>query len=89
MKELLTIKIKAITKELLVYLFGIPAALLIRLLYPLIHIRVGILPADRIGHLAEISMHFSCTHDLYENKRMLNLFFLSCAPANAFFFETN
>jgi putative glycosyltransferase (TIGR04372 family) len=87
MKELLTIKIKAITKELLVYLFGIPAALLIRLLYPLIHIRVGILPADRIGHLAEISMHFSCTHDLYENKRILNLFFLSCAPANTFFLK--
>lgn len=87
MKKLVFIKIKAIARVLLVYFFGIPAALLMRLLYPLIHIRVGILPSNRIGHLAEVSMHFSCTHHLYENKRMLNLFFCDCAAANPFFLK--
>ena len=84
---LLIIKLKDAIKLLIVLFFGMPAALLMRLFYPVIHIRVGILPSDRIGHLAEVSMHFFCTHYLYGSKRMLNLFFLEEAPANFFFLK--
>ena len=75
MKELLLITIKKLVKSLLLFFFGIPAGIILRFLYPFVHIRVGVIPAERIGHFADDSMHFLCQKELNFSKRSMDIFF--------------
>lgn len=85
MKNFLITRIKALIKILFLFLIGFPLAILIRVLYPLVHIRVGAIPSERIGHFADDSMHFLCQKDLALSSRSLDLFFLEGPPCNLFF----
>ena len=88
MKELVIIKLKTIIKLIMVFTFGILMAILMRLLYPFIHIRLGILPSGRLGNWAEVSMHFFCSQALELNKKKIDLFFLEhTQPSNNFFLK--
>lgn len=88
MKELVIIKLKTIIKLIMVFTFGILMAILMRLLYPFIHIRLGILPSSRLGNWAEVSMHFFCSQALELNKKRIDFFFLEdTQPSNNFFLK--
>ena len=88
MKELVIIKIKTFIKLMVVFTFGILMAILMRLLYPFIHIRVGILPSDRLGNWADVSMYFFCSQALDLNKKKIDFFFLEeTQPTNNFFLK--
>ena len=88
MKELVIIKLKTIIKLIMVFTFGILMAILMRLLYPFIHIRLGILPSGRLGNWAEVSMHFFCSQALELNKKKIDFFFLEhTQPSNNFFLK--
>ena len=78
---------KKFTKFLLLIFYGIPTAILIRLLYPIIHIRIGKIFAERIGHFAEDSMNFLCDKEFNYDKKSLDLFCLRGKPCNKFFLK--
>jgi len=78
---------KKIIKFLLLIFYGIPTAIFIRLLYPIIHIRIGQIFAERIGHFAEDSMNFLCDKEFNHDKKSLDLFYLKGKPCNKFFLK--
>tara|TARA_Y100000741_G_scaffold359911_1_gene341315 strand:- start:9300 stop:10514 length:1215 start_codon:yes stop_codon:yes gene_type:complete len=84
MKDFLITRVKFLIKFFLLFLIGFPLAILIRIIYPLVHIRIGVIPSERIGHFADDSMHFLCQKDLVLSRRSLDIFFLEGPPCNIF-----
>ena len=67
MKDFLITRVKFLIKFFLLFLIGFPLAILIRIIYPLVHIRIGVIPSERIGH-------FAVNTDLFLRRRQLGIF---------------
>ena len=71
----------------LTLIFGYPAAVLIRLVSPLVRIRVGEIPVNRIGYILPTADLYLCEKTEWRGRRPLDLVYFSGPSVNSAAYE--
>lgn len=79
--------IKLIIKKILIIFIGVPVCLVIRVVRPIRHIRIGFFYSERIGHFAKDVELYLADKTLNPRKKTSDFFFIGGSPANEFFLK--
>ncbi len=79
--------IRWIQNELPVYILGLPGALIIIAIKPLIHIKLGYIDCSRLGHFIGMSELYLCSKKLGHHDEFKALIFVKGKPINSVLYD--